>query len=357
MKQTIKVADKPTADEIKQTVESNAEKLDGIVQELESGGMLSDPNLGLAALKQSLDELKNYVGNGKRDVASAITRKGVPTATDAGFATLINNIDKIVTLMQGTQDANAAAQQILNGYSAYAKGAKVDGSMANRGAVSQSLGINGSYTIPAGYHNGNGKVTQSIATQGAQTITPGTAAKTIAANQYLSGVQTIAGDANLVAANIAKGKSIFGVNGNFEGNANIYIKELPFIDPYNLDRHSVALPFAPQFAFVIAYGQTAIGKKLDKVETPQAITYAAQMHGVSIGNTGSTPSGYHLMYSYSAEIYLYVKPAISNNIINIVRLSGYNSDISTLYKFSGNLPGDAVTSTCTQVYLVAFKVF
>lgn len=38
MKQTIKVADKPTADEIKATVEGNASKLDGITTYLESGG-------------------------------------------------------------------------------------------------------------------------------------------------------------------------------------------------------------------------------------------------------------------------------------------------------------------------------
>ena len=33
------------------------------------------------------------------------------------------------------------------------------GSMPNRGAVSQTLNAGGSYTIPAGYHNGSGKVT------------------------------------------------------------------------------------------------------------------------------------------------------------------------------------------------------
>lgn len=38
MKQTIKVADKPTVDEIKATVEGNASKLDGITTCLESGG-------------------------------------------------------------------------------------------------------------------------------------------------------------------------------------------------------------------------------------------------------------------------------------------------------------------------------
>ena len=52
---------------------------------------------------------------------------------------------------------------------------------------------------------------------GEQTITPGTTEKTIAAGRYLSGLQTIARDANLLAANIKKGVSIFGVNGSFEG--------------------------------------------------------------------------------------------------------------------------------------------
>lgn len=87
------------------------------------------------------------------------------------------------------------------------------GSMANRGTVNYSLPINGSYTIPAGYHNGSGKVTQNVPTKGAQTYTPGTTNQTIAANQYLTGPQTIKGDPNLISANIVKGKTIFGVPG------------------------------------------------------------------------------------------------------------------------------------------------
>ncbi len=50
--------------------------------------------------------------------------------------------------------------------------------------------------------------------KGAATYTPGTSNQTIAAGQYLAGAQTIAGDPNLVAANIVKGKSIFGVAGS-----------------------------------------------------------------------------------------------------------------------------------------------
>ena len=38
-------------------------------------------------------------------------------------------------------------------------GIKLTGTMANRGAVSATINPGGSYTIPAGYHNGSGKVT------------------------------------------------------------------------------------------------------------------------------------------------------------------------------------------------------
>ena len=63
-----------------------------------------------------------------------------------------------------------------------------------------------------GYAKGR-KVTGSIPSKGAASFRPGTASQTIAAGQYLSGAQTIEGDANLLAANIRQGVSIFGVTG------------------------------------------------------------------------------------------------------------------------------------------------
>ena len=86
-----------------------------------------------------------------------------------------------------TDDATATASQILSGYTAYVKGKKITG---------------------------------NIASQGAQTITPGTSDKTIASGKYLSGTQTIKGDGNLVAGNIKSGTSIFGVSGTFTSDAN-----------------------------------------------------------------------------------------------------------------------------------------
>ena len=67
-------------------------------------------------------------------------------------------------------------------------GEPLTGTMVNRGAVSQALGVNGTYTIPEGYHNGSGKVTQSIATMGGQTITPGSSQQTISCSgKYMTG--------------------------------------------------------------------------------------------------------------------------------------------------------------------------
>lgn len=75
-------------------------------------------------------------------------------------------------------------------------------------------------TVSAGYvasgTAGNSAVslTASVTTKGAATFTPSTSNQTIASGTYLTGTQTISGDANLVAANIKSGVSIFGVDGS-----------------------------------------------------------------------------------------------------------------------------------------------
>lgn len=55
---------------------------------------------------------------------------------------------------------NASPGHVLSGVSASSSnGLKFGGTMTNRGAWSNSVDPGGSVTIPAGYHNGNGKVT------------------------------------------------------------------------------------------------------------------------------------------------------------------------------------------------------
>ena len=64
------------------------------------------------------------------------------------------------------------------------------------------------------YGAGGTKYTGSMSEKAAATYTPGTSDQVIAANQYLVGAQTIKGDANLLASNILKNVSIFGVTGS-----------------------------------------------------------------------------------------------------------------------------------------------
>ena len=55
---------------------------------------------------------------------------------------------------------------------------------------------------------------------GPDTYTPSTSDQIIQSGLYLWGAQTIKGDSNLVAGNIKKGVSIFGVAGTYEGSGS-----------------------------------------------------------------------------------------------------------------------------------------
>lgn len=67
----------------------------------------------------------------------------------------------------------------------------------------------------------NTYVGSAIPRVAAQEIVPTTTDQTIAADQYLTGVQTIKGDANLTSENIAAGTTIFGITGTHEGGGGI----------------------------------------------------------------------------------------------------------------------------------------
>ena len=159
----------------------------------------------------------------------------------------------------------ATASDILEGKTgADSSGNAVNGSMTNNGAWSTTKTSNGDVTIPAGFHNGSGKVSVNVSTSAGELDTPSisfnktlgkftatskvktsgyistsdttTASYTIS-NIYLGGEYTptkasqtisltekyctgdvvIKGDNNLVPSNIKSGISIFGVTGTYTG--------------------------------------------------------------------------------------------------------------------------------------------
>ena len=83
-------------------------------------------------------------------------------------------------------------------------------------------------TVSAGYVSSgtagtitvSGSNTSQMTTKGATTYTPTTSNQTISSGTYLTGTQTISGDANLVAGNIKSGTTIFGVTGSYTGGGS-----------------------------------------------------------------------------------------------------------------------------------------
>lgn len=121
-----------------------------------------------------------------------LAEKGVDVSDEDVFYHLADKVGEIAAGLD-TSDATATADDILLGKTAYLAA---------------------------------GKETGKIQTLGEQTIIPDVSDKTIGPGVYLSGQQTVKGDANLVPANIKSGVSIFGVNGTCSpeiGTANISI--------------------------------------------------------------------------------------------------------------------------------------
>lgn len=126
-------------------------------------------------------------------------------------------------------------------YSAYSTICSLIGLTAAKLANGQNiLGLTGTYkglgnAIATDVRKGKtfstaslSNATGTMAEKAAATYTPKTTNQTIAANQFLTGTQTIKGDANLVAGNIKSDVSIFGVKGTQK-----WINECAHVDLFN----------------------------------------------------------------------------------------------------------------------------
>lgn len=171
---------------------------------------------------------RTYVGSG-------VTKKSAATYTPGTSDQSIASGQ----YLNGTQtikgDSNLTAGNIRNGVKIF----NVTGSYAGSSSGGSSHKLQAKTATPSestqtispdsGY-DGLSSVTvnavsrtyvgSGVTKKAAATYTPKTSDQSIAASQYLSGAQTIKGDANLVAGNIKSGVSIFGVTGTYTGGGS-----------------------------------------------------------------------------------------------------------------------------------------
>lgn len=145
-----------------------------------------------------------YTGTIESKAASDLTVSGATVSVPAGYY------------------STAASKAVASG-SATAP-ASISGTSASLTTGTNTLTLSKSVSVTpvvsAGYvssgtaANSSVSLTASVTTKAAATITPGTSNQTIAAGTYLTGAQTIAGDADLIASNIKAGVKIFNVAGS-----------------------------------------------------------------------------------------------------------------------------------------------
>ena len=298
-----------------------------------------------------------------------------PNLTKGKAVTIWYDLAKTCFFIKASAEGNTIAAHVLAGDSfSNDNDTGLIGTMPNKGAVTQALAINGSYAIPAGYHNGLGVVNQSIATKAAATfnpsitaqtiaanqylngvqtiaattgsanvtqvlsgytfnsgngigltgnipskvaatITPSTVNQTIAAGQYLSGIQTISGDADLIASNIRSGVSIFGVTGG-------------------VTVQSLGGSYSASGTFTMPGATTAtinVGFQPSKITIYTAVTGSVPAIKMAIYNAST---GFITYYEYNHSYLWYgTQVKLTPTSTGFTAYIGFSSDINSTYSF------------------------
>lgn len=271
---------------VKIPIEDNTTLLNALktkAQSLPDGGS-SGGDIDLSGVTAGASDVlygKVIVGANGLEVVGMMPNKGAwnSTATSNGSVAIPegyhNGNGKVTVDVPSSTtiptDGDAATSDVLTGKTFYSGGSKKTGAMTNRGAWASTATSNGDVPIPAGFHNGSGKVSVNVSTSTAAgaldtpsisfdkklgrfiatskvktsgyistsdtttanytlnrylggEFTPTRESKTITLkDKYCTGDAVIKGDNNLVPANIKNGISIFGVQGTYAGDGAIVL--------------------------------------------------------------------------------------------------------------------------------------
>lgn len=144
-----------------------------------------------------------------------------------------------------TSDATAVAAEILATKTAYKNGAKLTGTMPNRGGVTGTIStVDGEYTIAQGYHDGSGKVSIDSTEQ-----------------------------AKIIGDNIREGVEILGVTGTMSGSEDVHA-QAKTVTPTTTQQ--VITPDSPSYNYLTQVTVAAIPyTETDNAAGGKTVTIAA----------------------------------------------------------------------------------
>lgn len=250
------------------------------------------------------------------------------TAHDASGKVVTGTMEAGITLPTLTNEGAAAdllsGKQLIDG-----AGNIVTGGMPSVTQATPSISVSSGGLITASATQEAGKVasgtksaTKQLTVQAAQTITPGTENKTLASGLYLTGAQTITGDANLIAENIRSGVSIFDVLGTLEAgtgggsNEEVFFETGVFVPSEDITLSSMLatapttielnLPFDPM-VFCLWENQLGNPNRIDKVDMcivmNEGISNQSMLGAMSIASMGMKDSENFVGYKYAVTAY------------------------------------------------------
>lgn len=204
----------------------------GVTGTLDNSGIDTSSATAIAS-----DILKSKTAYAKGiKITGTIESKGAETYTPKTTDQTINNGVYLSGVQTIKGDTNLNSANIKNGVTIFGvTGTLDDSGIDTSDATATTTDILKDKTA---YSNGV-KVTGTIESKSAETYTPSTTDTVINSGVYLSGNQTIKGDVNLVADNIKKDVTIFGVTGTLD-NTSVEITSNPFSVTFdNLDNVTV----------------------------------------------------------------------------------------------------------------------
>lgn len=164
---------------------------------LNSGSNLPD---GVTAYANGV----KFTGTAAVNTSSDLTTSGATVTAPAGFYAS--------SASASVQSGSATAPASISGTSASVSTGTNTLTLSK--TVSVTPAVSAGYVSSGTAGNSSVSLTASVTTKAAATITPGTSDQEIAAGTYVTGKQTIKGDANLKAENIVAGIRIFNTNGS-----------------------------------------------------------------------------------------------------------------------------------------------